>query len=302
MRTLFFILFITLSIQSFAQKKEWERAKSINSIASYEEFLKANPNSKYSKKAIEKIESLKTKTSFYVINARNCFLNDSSILEANTHLNHKQSIKIEDGFLILGHYSGKLMEYRGTHEIILEEISNTLKRYHFKNYTKIYSQTDTYLQGTGFMVGHNPLPILWISPARSSVTLEEYSLCLKWKTTDSSKKDSLHLVILNIYDEEIERIIIGGSQYDFDFSKYSDKRMLLLQLTSIDDPEIISDRIAIRVSERDIQYQPDLCSEPETALEALEIAFFLETNDQEEDAKKYFKLAVALGGEEYSIP
>lgn len=208
------------------------------------------------------------------------------------------------GYLILVHYSGKFIEFKGERLISIKEESTLVnEEYHAivssesarVDIEKLFSTQQTYLRSsTGAVSRHwsSEMDIILPFLSISEMSAKNSKFCLMW---NPNSFNSRHYVIefKNFHDQIIEKFETDRTSFNIDLSHYDyNPNLFLITVYDQDDREYATNEIGIKLGDQ-YSYTPCKC-EIESALDALEMGFYLDAYSYSPMARKYFQLAVAL--------
>ncbi len=215
-------------------------------------------------------------------------------------------IKVEQGgHLVLGHYSGYLLEFSDDTLISILDLTNhvdsllniepnQLRRtaifdvlFSTKGGNSYYQEVGTRLDG--------PL-IEFITPSVGAriinISRNMPSLCLEWKNAFDANELEFDLLIKNIFNETVDKLPVSGKSMTIDFSGYKSESNLYILSIQSKTEGIVSQEIAVSVDSGH-EFIPGSC-DAHTAIESLQMAYYLETRRYYHEATRFYELAAEL--------
>ena len=229
---------------------------------------------------------------------------DALPLEPLEKLSIYDSIKLDSsGYMILVHYTGRFLAFEGEISISISDQSKLISeqqnigwKYEISRagVRRLFSTEKFPRMSRGAVDRSWGEKINIISPAIRAADISENKpqVCLLWEPV-SPQPNPYMLNIKNIYDQVVDEFEVDGTSFNLDLSKYQIKPPLYL-ITVYDkyDHEYSSPEIGFKLGEQ-YQYTPFKC-EMNSASEALEMGFYLESNGYYAESTQYFQLATLL--------
>jgi hypothetical protein len=216
-------------------------------------------------------------------------------------LSLEDSIHIENGgYVLMAHYTGFLFEFYGDtiisvrqlNEHLSNEINLTLSKKGLRaNFTKLFERTRL---SQGAVSGSGRSSIQLILQSRSlKISKNSPVISLSWIDHQHPKAIRKYRVIIkSIFDETVDILYTDQRCVTIDFSRYTnDPPLFLIRIEDVKDPNLTSSEIGISVGSQS-HYFPQTW-DPNTAVQALEIAFYFE-NTYQYGGSKYLKNEAAF--------
>ncbi|MEQ8534920.1 MAG: hypothetical protein RIB86_23910, partial [Imperialibacter sp.] len=209
-------------------------------------------------------------------------------------------LKLDGGHLILVHFSGKFIEFKGDTIVDLASLSDRLSRL-LKPGNKFYRPEIDFLLSTKSQVGvfDGASGIVLVADQVTAIPeTDEKEYCLSWIIRASDRiPEKYSIKLINIFGERLDSIVTDKMSIKLDLSKYGDgPQLFIVNVSDTDSPDYRSSDIAIRVG-MDYFNINNSCN-PTTAIEALEVAFHIERKYYAtKESYPYFQLAAELSGD-----
>lgn len=232
-------------------------------------------------------------------------IGDSINLAPLHHLSVNDTVQLNDSsYLILAHYSGLFLEFKGDATLIISEISDSLIRdfninpenVKFRtNVELLYSNKQSPKTCRATAARSYRLPIEFVLPQRRIELSKNFSeLCVSWSSNIINVSDhTFNFRIKNIFDQQLDVIEVKGNKIDLNLSKYNNEQNLfVIKVEDKNNPEIQSSDFGIKVNEQ-YYYFPNSCNF-DSALKAIEMGYHIESNHCYFEATEYYELASKL--------
>ena len=238
------------------------------------------------------------------------FVNGSGI-RSGDHLGSMDSVIIRgDGYLMLAHFSGKLIEFEGPGTISIGQESSLIQKmlaieelpsHGWASPDLLFSRKkqydDQFYKELGPVEGNLGLAYSYpFNPQTSKIVISKNypKACLRWTSSKSRVGTGPYRVdISDIANNQIDMISTNDSLLSIDFSNYQNESDLYLVRTSIaNNLEYSTGEEAIYLGEEH-RYVPRACI-PNAALAALELALYYEEIQLYLLAWEYYEKAAAL--------
>lgn len=229
---------------------------------------------------------------FQVIHATNCLRTTDNSAITDEMLLSTNQLKIKNGHLILVHYSGKFLEFVNDTTINLETINSGLLR-------RITNSNNRYRPNIDFInsdkvhggVSDGVSGIVPLNDSPMAVDINE-EFCLRWTLRGFNNDPNKFIVtIRNIFNETLQEIETDTKTIIIDLNEYYEN-LFIIEIKD-KDSTMSSGEIGLKKGKGDF-ILPTYC-EPETSIEALELAFHLERKYfGRHEALRYYELADEL--------
>jgi hypothetical protein len=243
---------------------------------------------------------------FQVVHAeRTRKVGDSIEVRRLQHLFSNDLVKLENsGYLLLAHFTGRFFELEGDTIIDISELAEQTSQELNINPNAVKHRTDIQLlyrderkfnYYPGAVSRCVSYPMALISPATNTAEIfaTKPEICISWEYSMNTKPESFEIQIKNIFDESLDTLSTENSELTLNLSQYEyEVGLYILKIYDSQNLEIQAPEIGIKVG-KEHYFVPKTCN-LNTAVKALEMAYYLETNRYYFDATKYYELATEL--------
>ena len=230
---------------------------------------------------------------------------DTLALKSLAKLSIYEDVELDSlGYMILVHYSGRFLEFDGAMTIsIFEQLRLIREQYNIGLSDKIeragirrlFSIDRLHRVSRGSVERSWGADIDFVLPVSITLEISENrpQLCLMWQPVFPQPNPYI-VRIVSIYDKTLDEFEVDGTSFNLDLSKYVVERKLFLKTRVFDkyDREFSSSEIGIKLGEQ-YSFFPVEC-DINSAVQALELGFYLEANGNDVVSKKYYQLATVL--------
>lgn len=253
---------------------------------------------------------------FQVLHSKNVDINRYDLVAKNDTIQLNNN-----GYLILVHFSGKMLEFQGNTQINISEENRKINEYlnigseetnHRFRLSNIFSESDEYrymylnddliIQCLPYYEITFSQPYFHSRSGNYGLSRKNHEVCFKWKMNSLKEQDlskkKFKITFKDIYDRKLKDSIVIGNQIQMDFSEYfkkEDKKSLLIyQVAEFGNPETTSGNEGVIFGAEPF-YIPRSSCEVNTALEAFELGNYLERNKAPiKESQYYYQLATQL--------
>lgn len=219
----------------------------------------------------------------------------------------------DSSHLILGHYSGLLIEFNQDTLIDINELSALVNRQldiesnegsKRAIYNLLYSNNSSLSTKRRQGVVHRCFEgnITYKFPAitqsyQVGIPKSSPKICLEWVTQEKHKELNITLEVRSIFNELIDSYKVSDTSGLLDLSNYeSESNLYVIELKDTTN-ELFSIPIGIQL-DSGIEYIPSNC-DINTSIEALQTAYYLESHQFYYDAGDYYELAADLSNKKF---
>ncbi len=193
----------------------------------------------------------------------------------------------KNGHIILVHHSGLFIEFENDTTIavadlairIVNKLNTTSNEIRYRPDIGFLLKTERKNQDNDTILrdswGSGIQFLFPIENGTVQVSSQDPSVCLSWVDGKSNYASTYMVKIVNIFDETIDEIFVSGQQLLLNLSGYQSKEDLYIVSIQNVENEEFSPQIGISVGDQ-LFREPNTC-EPAGAIQALEMAFYLES-------------------------
>ncbi|MEO1051770.1 MAG: hypothetical protein AAFX87_14165 [Bacteroidota bacterium] len=225
---------------------------------------------------------------------------NTKALERLELLSLKDVISLEaSGYVLLGHYSGFILEFEGDtivtiaeiSEQVLEQLGRPEKTDSRVNFEHLFSEERS---SSGRPILHSLPQIEFNFPFRGTTSIASFdqTICVSWDIEYGDAPDTYTVKISNIFDEPYDSIYTSEKFINLDLSKYPTEEGLVIWVHDKDKDTFHSPHAVYKIGAVDI-YTPMDCN-PKNAFKALEMAFLIEIGGRYDQAVPFYQLAASL--------
>lgn len=243
---------------------------------------------------------------FQVLHAEQAYNSDTEQpLVRQQYLPVDGQFKIKaDGYLLLIHLSGKMLEFNQDTTIdvaiLASNIATSLsiesaKVTHRIDTEILFRDTLTYNFDAEEVIRENEYLIDIYTPAEqlNEISFRDKKYCFRWSPKYDQNPDSYRLIISDIFDDQVDSLVTDQTEYQIDLSDYqTEGGYIFLRVCDHNDEEVQSREVVLEPG-KELYYHPCRCK-PTSAVEALEIAYYLESRYQVLQAQHYYREAARL--------
>ncbi|MCR9248966.1 MAG: hypothetical protein NXI20_01025 [bacterium] len=217
---------------------------------------------------------------------------------------YQDIIQLNQGHLILVHFTGKFLEFEGDttvdvgliNNILIENLPKKL-RWNRPNIRDLYLDYDiSYV----VLDGCTDVSLVVLNTGVENKIRSSHNCCVRWIPYSDYEIDTFLIEIKNVFDESIDEIMTTNNELAIDFSNYeNESRLYILRVSDKLNIERTSNYFAVNIEDLPFESGQIECQFT-SAVAALEYGFMAEHNHCVDfsDAEQFYKTAASLSEKE----